>query len=369
MATNKNQHFVPRCYLKAFSNDGAGLALNLFNLDRRRLIQNAPLRYQCSKDYFYGEDQKLENAIQFTEGTYGTVIKEIFSSGYKFTSDHKQFLKLFWLMQYLRTESASRRQVEMFEGMKSTVGDLPEEFVPSIKEAVLQAMHVFATEMDVVSDLKACLIKNKSKVPFVTSDDPAIMANRWHQSDDRAIGMGFGLGASGFLGFLPLSENILFLAYDGDVYSIPNTEGWVICKSDSDVRAFNQFQYFNCRANVFVRNAESENEVASSLEKSMPHRPPTRHRINYAVLDSTEGEYKKYVVISPDEAESHTEALIHMQQIFPVPPRWPSQIKWRSKGAVYTNGTGVGYIRRHQALERQSHRDFWSEPVKMKRKA
>src|SRR5690606_21086882 len=153
--------------------------------------------------------------------------------------------------------------------------------------------HVFATEMDIVSDLKACLIKNKSKVPFVSSDDPAIMANRWHQSDNRAIGMGFGLGSSGLLGFLPLSENILFLVYDGDVYSIPNREGWAICKNDSDVRAFNQFQYFNCRANIFVRNAECENEVASSLGEALPHRPIARHRINYAVLDSTEGEYKK----------------------------------------------------------------------------
>ena len=369
MATNKNQHFVPRCYLKAFSKDGEGLAINLFNIDRRRLIQNAPLKHQCSKDYFYGQDQKLENAIQFTEGAYGTVIKEILSSGYIFTEDHKHFLKLFWLMQYLRTESASRRQVEMFEGMKSTVSGMPEEFVPSIKEAVLHAMHVFATEMDIVSDLKACLVKNKTKVPFVTSDDPAIIANRWHQSDDRTKGMGFGLGAAGFLGFLPLSENILFLAYDGDVYSIPNREGWAICKNDSNIRAFNQFQYFNCRANIFVRDAEYENEVAFSLSKALPHRPIARHRINYAVLDSTEGEYKKYVVIESKEAENHAEALIHMQQIFPAPPHWPSLIKWRSRGAVYTNGTGIGYIRKRQALERQSHRDFWREPVKIKRKA
>ena len=112
-----------------------------------------------------------------------------------------------------------------------------------------------------------------------------------------------------------------------------------------------------------------ENEVASSLDEALPHRPTARHKINYAVLESTEGEYKKYVVVRPHEAGDHTEALIHMQQVFPVPPRWPSQIKWRSRGAVYTNGTGVGYIRRYQALERQSHRDFWSEPARIRRKA
>jgi len=368
MATNKNQHFVPRCYLKAFSKNGEGLSINLFNIDRRRLIQNAPVKHQCSKDYFYGNDHKLEDAIQFTEGAYGNVIKAIFSSRYKFNEDHKQFLKLFWLLQYLRTESASRRQVEMFEGVKSTVGGMSEEFVPNIKEAVLHSMHIFATEIGIVSDLKACLIKNKSKIRFVTSDDPAIMANHWHQLDCRARGRGFGLGSSGLLALLPLSNNILFLAYDGDVYSIPNENGWAVLKNNSDAKAFNQFQYLNCRANIFVCNGECETELVSSLNEALPHRPKERHKINYAVLDSTEGDYKRYVVVNPAEAGEHTEALVHSQQIFPVPSRWPSLIKWRARGSVYTNGSGVGYVRKSQAFERQSHNEFWIEPATIKYK-
>lgn len=367
MATNKNQHFVPRCYLKAFSKDGEGLAINLFNIDRKRMIQNAPLKHQCSKDYFYGEDQQLENAIQFTEGTYGSIVKKVLSSGYKFTDDHKEFLRVFWLLQYLRTESASRRQVEMFEGMNITFGGMPDEFVPSIKEAVLNSMHVFAKEIDIVNDLKACLIKNKSDVRFVTSDDPAIMANRWQQSDYRARGTGFGLRTAGLLALLPLSENVMFLAYDGDVYSVPNKDCWAICKNNADARAFNQFQYFNCRANIFLRNVESESEVASSLDQALPHRPKERHKINYAVLDSTDGEYKRYVVVTPEEAGDNKEALVHTQQVFPVPPRWPTQIKWKYKGAVYTNGTGVGYVRKRHAFEIGSHREFWREPAKIRR--
>jgi hypothetical protein len=192
---------------------------------------------------------------------------------------------------------------------------------------------------------------------------------RWYQLDYRTRGMGFGLGASGMLAFLPVSENVLFLAYDGDVYSIPNQEGWALCKNDSDARAFNQFQYLNCRANIFVRNPECEDELVSSLDDALLHRPKERHKINYAVLDSTEGEYKRYVVINPEEVGEHTEALVHSQQIFPIPPRWPLQIKWRSRGVVYTNGTGIGYVRKKQAFERQSHREYWSEPATIKTKA
>lgn len=34
MASNKNQHFVPRCHLRPFTRDTEGKVINLFNLDR-----------------------------------------------------------------------------------------------------------------------------------------------------------------------------------------------------------------------------------------------------------------------------------------------------------------------------------------------
>ena len=74
MATNKNQHFVPRCYLKTFTNNGENRAINLLNLDRQRAIPAAPVKNQCSGDYFYGQDNLLETAIRAVEGGYGDAI-------------------------------------------------------------------------------------------------------------------------------------------------------------------------------------------------------------------------------------------------------------------------------------------------------
>ena len=370
MPKNKNQHFVPRCYLKPFSINGEGLALNLFNIDRQAIIPNAALKNQCSKDYFYGEDAGLEKVLQFVEGTYGAVVREIIKVGYKLMDNHKTFLKLFWLLQYLRTEAASRRSVEMFEGIRTGVGEgLPEDFTPSIKEAVIYSMHVFSSEMHVVNDLKVCLIKNTSSTNFVTSDDPAILVNRWHQVDCRPRGMGFGLNSSGVLAFLPLSEKVLFVAYDGDVYSISNSDGWTTCKNTLDTMAFNQFQYFNCRANIFFKALETGIEVERSFADALRYRPTERHRINYAVLDRADGDYKRYVVVDAEEARNHTDAMIHTQPVFAVPPRWPSQIRWRSKGAVYTNGTGIGYVRKNKITELHDQGAFWKEPAIKKRKA
>lgn len=49
MAANKNQHFVPRCYLRPFTMDEGDAAIHVFNLDRRKLIPNAPVKNQCSE--------------------------------------------------------------------------------------------------------------------------------------------------------------------------------------------------------------------------------------------------------------------------------------------------------------------------------
>src|SRR5439155_750653 len=78
MATNKNQHFVPRCYLRPFTLDSGGLAITLLNIDRMKFVEGAPVKHQCSGDYFYGEDLALEKAHQMirrysrTGGTWRT---------------------------------------------------------------------------------------------------------------------------------------------------------------------------------------------------------------------------------------------------------------------------------------------------------
>ncbi|AXW32869.1 hypothetical protein CJO88_05685 [Ralstonia solanacearum] len=55
VATNKNQHFVPRCYLRQFTIDRGNKAINLYNVERDRFIEGAPVKNQCSGDYFYGK--------------------------------------------------------------------------------------------------------------------------------------------------------------------------------------------------------------------------------------------------------------------------------------------------------------------------
>ena len=209
MASNKNQHFVPRCYLRPFSVNCDKKEINLYNIDRKKFIEGAPLKHQCSKNYFYGKDLNLEKALQFTEGAYSSVIRDVLKPGYHLTDDHRQFFRTFWLLQHLRTEAASRRSVEMSEGIKEFMGEEAHKFRMSIRDAVLQAMHIFVEEMHIVDDLKICLLKNRGSIPFYTSDDPAVLTNWWYLEDRRTVGTSFGLNSAGDILLLPLSPKVL----------------------------------------------------------------------------------------------------------------------------------------------------------------
>lgn len=351
MASNKNQHFVPRCYLRPFTIDAGNVAINIVNIDRQRLIEGAPVKHQCSGDYFYGTDPVLEGAIQATETGYAAALRQIFAPGFSLTQAHRLLLCRFWLFQHLRTKSASLRAVEMAQATEAVVGTEIPNFRLGIKEAVRMSMQVFAEEMRIVDDLRMVLIRNRTGTPFVTSDDPAILANRWFTESARTRGKSFGIHSAGALAMLPLSPYVLCLGYDGDVYSIPHEAGWVDVRSDKDIEALNQHQLLNCRANIFVRDAGHGEYVAHAFQRIKGRRPTARHTIQYAVLDHRDGGYARYRVIDRNEAKEHQEAMIHTQTNQAVPDSWPRQISYRQRGAVFTNDTGLGFVRALQAVQ------------------
>jgi hypothetical protein len=160
--------------------------------------------------------------------------------------------------------------MEMLEIMGETAGIPPDQYKMEIKEAVQSAISIFAQEMHVIDDLKVCLVRNRSPVPFITSDDPAVLTNRWYLEDLRARPFGgFGLSNAGAVALLPLSPSVLYVAYD-DVYSLPNVGGCVEVSDRSDVEAFNQHQYLNARANIYVRDAEDAAFVPDTCRNETP---------------------------------------------------------------------------------------------------
>lgn len=345
MASNKNQHYVPQCYLRHFAANNSKSAINLFNIDREKFINYAPLKKQCSKSYFYGDDLELEKALQPIESRYAGVVREIISQNYHLTDEHRELLIFFWRLQYMRTEAASRRSIEMIAGIGEVAGLEPKDFKVEVKEAIHLSMKTFVQNKFAMSDLKVCLIKNKTKIDFITSDDPAVLTNKWHLLDKRTAGSNFGLGSAGVIIFLPITPRILCVGFDPNVYSIPHKKGWVDVKSERDVNLFNEHQYLNSRANIFYQDKNSEDHVLASFTYVKNNRPKARHKIHYGILDEKSDRYERFKVVDWREAQKHQKAIIHTEMINPIPSAWPYTVRWKRKGFVYTNGSGVGYIR------------------------
>lgn len=114
-AKKQNQHFVPRHYLKRFSFDG-GSRIGLFNLARKLCVSGAPLKSQCSSNYFYGKDPTAENLLKALEDVAETTFKKI--------CDHKDIprsrgereeLLITLALMHHRTERAAGPLNEMME--------------------------------------------------------------------------------------------------------------------------------------------------------------------------------------------------------------------------------------------------------------
>lgn len=347
MADNKNQHFVPRVHLRPFTVDGAGLAINLFNLDQMKAIPNAPVKNQCSGDYFYGQNPKLESAINFIENPYGPIVRHLSENG-AVGSPVEIILKRFIYLQYVRTEAASRKASEMVLALHDVPGsDLP---VPTVreasKEAVQAAMLQYKDSMRIVDDLTLCIIRNRTDVPFVTSDDPAVLTNRLHIQRPKIGGASFSVKTAGTVLVLPLSPALCAILYDGAVYSSGHRAHLIDVDRPKDVEALNAHQFLGCWANIYFREWEDRERISTQAALVKPGRPETRHTVTRAVLEKTTewGEY--YAVKEPTDIRNGEKVLVHVASNHPIPTAWPSFLRFRPNGRAYSNNTGAGLTRR-----------------------
>lgn len=350
MATNKNQHYVPRSYLRQFSSDEERKCLNVYNIDRDKLIINAPLKHQCSKDYFYGKDDSLEEMLKPFESGIPKLVKRIENSADKFEDQDKIFLKSFWLLQYLRTNGANQKLAEMSHALDDMAGKT-NALRFELDEAVQSAMRLLPELNSSIADLKCCLVKNNSAIPFITSDDPSILTNRWMLTKARHRSNSFGLSRSGAIIILPLTPSILFLGYDGDVYTVNHKNGWVKTNSERDVEALNQHQYLNCCANIFIKNTQDIETTRIHYNSIKNSRISPRFSLEYCTLVEVKSNGQEiYKPADPSKLQEMRNAIVKSSPLFCTPSLWPSLLRWNPVGHVYTDGTEQSYIRRARAL-------------------
>jgi len=347
----KNQHFVPRCLLKPFTLDRAGKCISLYAMAAERLVQSAPVKNQCSRDYFYGEDLVIERTLQPLESESAAIISAVDQHGFVLTQASEAMLRLFWLVQHQRTEATSQYVMSMVDGIADLL-EAPGRRAPRIdrREAVQIAMSSIGGLIAATGDMKVCLLRNNTEVPFVLGDDPATLANKWHDLDARAKRAPHGMKSAGAIFLMPLTPKVAFVQYDPDVYAVESKQGWVTLRSTHDVNAINQHQYLSAISNVYFSPFDQADYVVAQATLLKPARPTERIRLWYGTLGSTDGGVQRFdhVARAPDGPH---EGMVTHEHVRAKPTTWPSFLTWRFKGSVYTNRSGAGFVRRSAALE------------------
>lgn len=344
MPAQKNQHFVPRCLLKPFSREGNGLAINLYNLRKKRAVRNAPVKGQCARDYMYGKDLKLENLLARLEGNYARVLARL-SAGEIITDDDKKWLQLFVAVQARRTDWAIQEIKRTIAIAKDKVFERAPEQRPEEQDDV-EIMH-FSLKLALdlkpyTDDLTLVILRNRTGTDFVICDNPALLTNRFHLQKLKQ--RRFGFTSSGAILSMPMSPRLSMFWYDKSVYSLSNASGTPYIEIDraEDVEALNELQLLSADQNVYFSRWEEAAFIGAKLEELSAARANAGNETQVFVRDQTIRDKEIYRRGSRDEEKTARESLIATGYNFPEPTTWVSMLKFRDKPKVFSDGSAVG---------------------------
>lgn len=268
MSEKKNQHYVPRYYFRYFSGDGK--RVSLLSVRNGKTIKNAPIKSQCSKDYFYGE-KEIEETLEGLENEHREALNKLKSS-LNFTElseDEYCLILQAVLFQRARTlagrEKRKRPQDKLarlyMEVEINNDTSLSEEEKTQQRESLgsLEAnpKHYQGLEMihsiqgvEYIIDMIPLLLINRTNHPFVFSDAPVVAFNN-HQMNVKLRGV-LGYQTPGLQLFYPLCDKVVLLLLDPAVYEVHGEISLKVeIRNNKDIDQINKLQIHNAFQSVY----------------------------------------------------------------------------------------------------------------------
>ena len=355
MPAHKSQHFVPRCYFRAFSTDGAARSINLYNIGTLKSVRNAAVKGQCSRPYFYGEDLKIERALQAHENAYSDVLRSLHGRPPTLTTTDLQTLCDFLALQYSRTEALVLRERMVVSGILDLIEQDCAANTARLRvtndELVRVALSMYPHVLRSIGDLRVCILVNRTALDFVTSDDPVVYSSRFHA--EKLVNPNFGIEAAGVFMVLPLSPRFLLLCYDSDVYRLRGSFRYIsVLRTIRDVRACNELQLLNAANNIYFADWEQRHQLASHVRAIAHLRGKARAEfLTYvAVGRGSEGTF--FRLKEPGTSHAPSESIIRAANVHVFPTLWLNKLRIRWRAKYYHDGSMAGYVRRKAAQRR-----------------
>ena len=244
-----NAHYVPQFYLKNF-----GDKLFYYDKKSKSVRKTIPKKLACDKNLYGNLDKytvnNIEQILSKLESNYSIVLSQIIKDDkyFELSLKNRKTLCSFVALQNARTpinhENKMYRLQRIFNKVieKKDIDDYKIQFDDK-KKCILYLQSLddsiqMITEL--MTNMKIIILKNDTKNPLWTSDNPVIIYNDMWLSK--------GIANMGIQIYVPLSSNIAVLICDPRIYQNVNK---VIIMKDNNIRFLNYCQIKNSDTAVY----------------------------------------------------------------------------------------------------------------------
>lgn len=288
MATKKKQHFVPRFYLKYFSNYQKNTHIGLYNFKSSLYIEEAELKNQAYINFFYDIEGDIENALGDIEKLASEVIHKIAFSQELPKPNCGDYITIwaFTVLQSNRTLSSVIEIEEFEDKLMKAILVHRKEFTDDLNNIKFKMenpaafnLKMAAQTMHIAFDLGCKLIINETDIPFITSDHPVVKYNQFLERF-KFPGAYTGLATKGLQIFFPITPKLILIFYDKKVYKCgPIHRHTIKTSSKEDIFSINLLQCLNCDKIVYFNNTIKPFEFDKLIEKSKHLRKGIKDRM------------------------------------------------------------------------------------------
>jgi len=253
----------------------------LFNLKSGRVVETAPIKTQCSRDYFYTKNPIFEKEFSKIEGAQKKLFTKILTTKIlpEPETQDRRALSSCIMFQAGRTQTTAARVdfiANQFgkaflreslkkEGRSDLLVHLPKLQI-SMPNAVIDAIGQFLVMSPLIDDLDCTLFVNETKQDFLTSDHPVALCNNLPAISPHNENTGFS--SRGLIILFPLSPRVLLLLTDREVYMVEsNKSSIVVVTKKHDVVELNLLQCTNASENLYFSSSAKVSETLQTFRK------------------------------------------------------------------------------------------------------
>jgi hypothetical protein len=307
----KNNHFVPWSYLRSFSSS-SDRQIALYNIKTGLTIPSAPIKSQCSRDYFYTQNPIFEHEFSKIEGRQKSLLNEIIatnsipmrgSPARSELSSAKMFQAGRTATTVVHTDHLTnqfgkailRHHLER-EGKTGLLEYLPKVEIRTIN-AVMDAIGQHLAMYPLIDDLDCTLFLNETSEDFLTCDHPVALCNSMPAT--RATDPALGFASRGLIIVYPISPRALLFFNDAEVYKVENHGRTQSLHKRRDVVELNLAQFGNAYENVYFSDAARVQQTLETFRKRLETVRPPPPALSETILVSSDDRRRVLLSMPP----------------------------------------------------------------------